>query len=361
MTRLFLLLLLLFSSRYAFSQTFKNDSVKSFVDKSIELISANSIHKENLEVIKRELYNKAQNLNAIDEAATLYEAVFRQLNDYHGGLKYKGKTYGWNNPNVMTNVYLKNRLNTEESTFSEVIDHKVGYLRIVGNSDFAFKKVDSIADDIVTHINGINSAEIKGWIIDLRLNTGGNMYPILLGLKEFIGNNVHFGGFRDAGNQSTGDWEIKAGKLLIDGNMLDRKSALIYPIANDVPLVILTSCYTASAGEMTAISFIGRKNTFIVGEKTANYTTAVQGFKINDHAGINLSTDYVVDRNLKVYKSYISPDFEVVGDDNLTALEKDRKIMKALKLLGSFILRTDLSDINLGTPQIDVFAKTPEW
>ncbi|MGJ1414146.1 hypothetical protein AACH28_05040 [Sphingobacterium thalpophilum] len=136
MTRLFLLLILLFSSRYAFSQTFKNDSVKSFVDKSIELISANSIHKENLEVIKRELYNKAQNLNAIDEAATLYEAVFRQLNDYHGGLKYKGKTYGWNNPNVMTNVYLKNRLNTEKSTFSEVIDHKVGYLRIVGNSDF---------------------------------------------------------------------------------------------------------------------------------------------------------------------------------------------------------------------------------
>ncbi|WP_312483150.1 S41 family peptidase [Sphingobacterium multivorum] len=116
--------------------------------------------------------------------------------------------------------------------------------------------------------------------------------------------------------------------------MLDRKSALIYPIANDVPLVILTSCYTASAGEMTAISFIGRKNTFIVGEKTANYTTAVQGFKINDHAGINLSTDYVVDRNLKVYKSYISPDFEVVGDDNLTVLEKDRKIIKALELLG---------------------------
>jgi hypothetical protein len=74
-----------------------------------------------------------------------------------------------------------------------------------------------------------------------------------------------------------------------------------------------------------------------------------------------LSTDYVVDRNLKVYKSSISPDFEVVGGDNLTALEKDRKIIKALELLGPFILRTGLRDINLGTPQIDVFAKTLEW
>ncbi|CAM3681191.1 S41 family peptidase [Sphingobacterium prati] len=334
MTRSLLLLWFLLSSVCLFCQTFKNDSVKSFVDKSIELIAANSIHKENLEVIKHELYNKSRNLNSIDETAALYKDVFKQLNDYHGSLKYKGKTYGWNNPNVMTNGYLKNRINMDKSTFSQVIDQKIGYLRIVGNSDFAFKKVDSIADDIVAHINDINSVEIKGWIIDLRLNTGGNMYPILLGLKEFIGNNLRFGGFRDAGNKPSGDWEIKAGKLLIDGNRLDRKTALTYPIANDVPLVILTSCYTASAGEMAAISFIGRNNTFIVGEKTANYTTAVLGFKINDYAGINLSTDYVVDRNLKVYKSYISPDVEVVGGDNLTALKKDHKIIKALELLG---------------------------
>lgn len=334
MTRSLLLLWFLLSSICSFSQTFKNDSVKYFVDKSIELIGANSIHKENLKVIKGALYDKARNLNSIEETAVLYKEVFKQLHDYHGDLKYKGKTYGWSNPNVMTNGYLKERINIEKSTFSQIIDQKIGYLRIVGNSDFAFKKVDSIADEIVDHINRINSAEIKGWIIDLRLNTGGNMYPILLGLKEFIGNNLRFGGFRDAQDQVTGNWEIKVGNLVIDGIKLDRKAVLTAPIANDVPLVILTSCYTASAGEMAAISFIGRNNTFIVGEKTANYTTAVQGFKINEHAGINLSTDYVVDRNQKVYKSYISPDVEVVGGDNLTALKKDHKIIKALELLG---------------------------
>ena len=74
------------------SQSFKNDSIKSFIDKSIELIEVNSIHTENLENIKRELYNKSQSLNSIDEIAPLYEKVFKQLNDYHGGLKYKGKT-----------------------------------------------------------------------------------------------------------------------------------------------------------------------------------------------------------------------------------------------------------------------------
>jgi len=268
MNRYFSLVCLLLLSTFSFSQTFKNDSIKLFIDKSIELIGANSIHTENLENIKLELYNKSQNLNSVDEVAPLYEKVFQQLNDHHGGLKYKGKTYGWNNPNSATNAYLKNKIKTNKSTFSKVIDKKTGYIRITGNNDFAFKKVDSLANDIISHINNINSNKIKGWIIDLRLNTGGNMYPILLGLKEFIGNNVLFGGFRNAQNKPTGNWEIKEGKLLIDGILLDRKTDLDYPVRTDIPIVILTSCYTASAGEMTALSFIGRNNTFIVGEPT---------------------------------------------------------------------------------------------
>ncbi|MET3036894.1 S41 family peptidase [Chryseobacterium sp. NRRL B-14859] len=333
MNKYFLLVCLLLLSTFSFSQGFKNDSIKSFIDKSIELIEVNSIHIENLSNIRNKLYNKSRNLNSVDQIVPLYEQVFKQLNDYHGGLKYKGKTYGWSNSNVMTNVYLKDKIKTDKGTFSKVIDKKIGYIRIAGNNDFAFKKVDSLADDIVSHINHINSNKIKGWIIDLRLNTGGNLYPILLGLKEFIGNNIIFGGFRDAHNKPTGNWEIKEGRLLIDGVVLNRKTDLDYPIKTDIPVVILTSCYTASAGEMTAISFIGRNNTFIVGEPTANYTTAVQGFEINSDAGINLSTDYVVDRNLKVYKSNILPDFEVLGGDNLEDLKNDHKIIKALELL----------------------------
>ncbi len=333
MTRYFLSICLLMISTCSFSQNFKSDSVKLFIDKSLELIEANSIHKENLSKIKSELYGKSQHLNAIDEIAPLYEEVFKQLNDYHGGLKYNGKTYGWNNPNVMNNAYLKDRIKTEKRTFSKIIDKKIGYIRITGNDDFAFKKVDSLANDIVSHVNTINSNKIKGWIIDLRLNTGGNMYPILLGLKEFIGNNLTFGGFRDAQNKSTGNWKIENGQLLIDGNVLYRKKDLEYFIKTDIPIVILTSCYTASAGEMTAIAFIGRTNTFIVGEPTANYTTAVQGFRINENSGLNLSTDYVVNRALKVYKSNILPDFEVFGGDNFEDLKNDLKIIKALALL----------------------------
>jgi len=320
----------------SFSQTFKNDSVKLFVDQSIDLIKTNAVDTSKIEIIKSGLYSKGQNLDQISELAPLYAEVFELLGDHHGGLKYKDKTYGWNKAPGVDNAYLKTRLKSETTVVSQVIGKNTGYIRIPGNSDFAFKKVDSIANDITTHINEINSTKIKAWIIDLRTNTGGNMYPILLGLKEFIGSdNVVFGGFRNSKGTSSGQWEIKDGKMLIDGIELVRQVPLKTQIKKDIPIVVLTSCYTASAGEMTAISLIGRKNTSVIGEPTANYTTAVQGFKINADAGLNLSTDYVVDRNQKVYKSNIRPDFEILDGDNLEDLMKDKKILKALEVLKS--------------------------
>ncbi|SKA39635.1 Peptidase family S41 [Chitinophaga eiseniae] len=321
-----------FLPQFSNAQTFKNDSVKLFLDRSIALIKSNSINAGNIALIKNVLYEKSQNLTSIDEVAPLFEDVFKGLDDYHGSLKYKGKTYGWTKKSSYVNPYLKAKLKTATNVSSRLINGNYGYIRIPGNNDFGFKKVDSIANDIVSNINAIDGENIKGWIIDLRVNTGGNMYPILLALKEFIGNDVVFGGFRNAQNEPSGNWEIKDHHLLIDGTRLERKSGLAYPDKARIPVVMLISGYTASAGEMTAISFIGRPNLYLVGEPTANYTTAVQGFEIGKSAAINLSTDYVIDRNHKVYKTSIVPDFEILNGDNFENVHEDAKIRKALQL-----------------------------
>ncbi|MFL9835814.1 S41 family peptidase [Chryseobacterium terrae] len=173
----FFLLILLLSYSSLYSQSFKNDSVRSFVNTSIDLIRSNAVDTSKIKLIKSALYGKAKDLNSISELAPLYTEVFKLLNDHHGSLKYKGKTYGWSKAAVEANVYLKGKLKTEKSVLSTTINKSIGYIRIPGNSDFAFMKVDSIANDITSHINKVNSPKIKESIIDLRLNTGGNMYP----------------------------------------------------------------------------------------------------------------------------------------------------------------------------------------
>lgn len=314
---------------------FKNDSIKSFIDKSFEIINENSVYKNevNLFEIKNNLYQKTSELSHLDELPPYYTAVFEALNDHHGALKFKEKTIGWSIKLQGENKIVKDLIKKDNQVHSEVLKNKYAYIRIPGNNDFAFKKVDSISSDIANHINTVNSSKIKGWIIDLRANTGGNMYPILLGLKGFLGNNTMIGGFRNAKNENTGNWEIKNNELYIDDNLLKSTFIINSPIPQDIPIVILSGYYTASAGEMTVIAFRGRNKTYVVGEPTANYTTAVIGFKINSFAGINLSTDYVVDRKSNIYKSYVTPDFEIINKDNFIDLIQDAKVMKAIRLI----------------------------
>ena len=82
---------------------------------------------------------------------------------------------------------------------------------------------------------------------------------------------------------------------------------------------------------MTASSLMGRNNTKTFGEQSAGYTTTNQGFKINEHAGLNLAVGYVTDRTGKVYVLNIKPDHEIIGGDDFDDLLNDQKIINALK------------------------------
>ena len=94
MNKYFFIGFILLFSTPLFSQAFKNDSIKLFIDKSIDLIKENSIHTENLDLIKHELYNKSKNLNSLNETPLFYGEVFKLVNDLHGSLTYKGENYG---------------------------------------------------------------------------------------------------------------------------------------------------------------------------------------------------------------------------------------------------------------------------
>jgi carboxyl-terminal processing protease len=68
---------------------------------------------------------------------------------------------------------------------------------------------------------------------------------------------------------------------------------------------------TASSGEMTAISFIGKKNTRLFGQPTAGYVTSNSSISLSNGAMLFLATSYVSDRNKKKYMSRIIPEVVV--------------------------------------------------
>ena len=76
-------------------------------------------------------------------------------------------------------------------------------------------------------------------------------------------------------------------------------------------IAVLIGPRTGSSGEMTAITFIGQKNTKLFGEPSGGYITANQMFKLSDGSNLLLATSYVADRNQKKYIDRIYPDVVV--------------------------------------------------
>jgi len=313
---------------------FKNDSVKQYIDKTLLLIHNNALNKDKIDwnSLKTEVYNKTKNAENIQAALSVYPYLFEKIEDHHGWLSYKDKNYRWiKNVKRIDNEIVKNAVEKYKKVETVLINKNIGYIRIPGNNDFSTKKMDSIAANIIDEIDKINSGKIKGWIIDLRLNTGGNMYPMIAGISDLIGDNEKIGGFVTSDKKSEGEWILKNGNVYIDDNQVLNRRKLKIPVTKQLPVAVLISGYTASSGEMTAVSMIGRKKTKMFGEDSAGYTTTNEGFKVDANSGLNLAVGYVVDRTGKIYIENVKPDVEITGGDNFENLNKDKKMMASIQ------------------------------
>ena len=310
------------------------DSVKSYLNKSLLIIEENALNSRNVnwKELRESVYNKASGAKRYEDILPIYSYIFEQIDDHHGSLKYNDKTYSWNKKGIKVNNTIKAATKKYLSVHSEKIGREIGYILIPGNNDFRGQHMDSISRDIKKAIAKINDKHIKGWIIDLRVNTGGNMYPMIAGLSEFIGEG-RVGGFITPTNQPDGDWVIKDGTFYVDSVKVTPVKYEGYPIKKEVPIAVLISGNTASSGEMTAITTIGRHKSILIGEPTAGYTTTNLGFKLNEYSGLNLAVDYASDRNGKVYPKNISPGILVSDGDDFEVLNKDQKVKAAISWL----------------------------
>ena len=167
----------------------------------------------------------------------------------------------------------------------------------------------AFADTIQNLIKEIDQKnKIRGWIIDLRKNTGGNMHPMIAGLLP-VNEGEIFGYFIKQNNKNP--WHSARYKSM---------TSVGYSIMNkNARIAVLIGPRTSSSGEMTAISLIGRKNTRLFGQPTGGYTSANGMYQLTDGSTLLLASSYSADRNLKNYLGKINPDEIVKEDDSKDA------------------------------------------
>ena len=156
--------------------------------------------------------------------------------------------------------------------------------------------VRAVHDSLVRAV--ANGAGTCRWILDLRTNGGGNMWPMLGGLRPFAGE-AGLGSFVSA----TG-----SGPLWHARDQVDLQPPPTLAPLESANVAVLTGPRTASSGEAVTISFIGRPRTRTFGLPTAGLSTANATMILPDGAMILLTTAVEADRTGRRYGEKLTPD-----------------------------------------------------
>jgi carboxyl-terminal processing protease len=205
-----------------------------------------------------------------------------------------------------------------------LLDGRYGYfslpgLNMLGPADRTFGR--AYVQRLRTGVRSLDGMPLCGWIIDLRQNSGGNMWPMLNGLTPLLGTPP-FGSFVGGSAGEKEHWVLDRGLVTSEGRDmrelgLDVRGFRLRQSA--APLAVLIGPSTASSGEAVAIAFAGRAATRSFGQRSAGYTSANLTTDLSDGAVLGIPASWEADRSGREYRSALTPDEPVPEGEELKA------------------------------------------
>lgn len=198
------------------------------------------------------------------------------------------------------------------------------------------RRSDTFAASFQAGLAELATARPCGWVVDLRGNGGGNMWPMLAGLGPLLGDGVVGGSIDADGARSA--WIYRDGAAIYrDTSGGEQAFARVTePLRLEgatTPIAVLHDRGTASSGEAMAIAFRGHPETRSFGERTYGASTSTRGVRLADGANMVVATDVFVDRNGTAYRAGVEPDEVVPPPDTVPPLESDTTVARALEWL----------------------------
>jgi len=327
--------LIVFLSLNAFTSCAQKSETELTLEKIIEHVENSSLYRKNVDwdALKKEIYVLAKDADSISQLKPALDLMFEKLNDTHGRVFYNNQFLSYysgekkeHRKNIDWDVYSEIQSAQVYEFKSQIINDSVGYVRIVG---LPMGDNQKMSNDIQNAVCKLVEQGAKRWIIDLRFNGGGNMFPMVEGLANIIGDGI-VGGTEGVTEDESSVWKIKNGNFFYDEqNVAIEKKCKTSKIQK---IAVLTSIYTASSGEALAVILKNRPKTKFFGTKTMGMVTATDYKQIDSLTTMMISVSYYKDRKSNVYNKFVDVD-EIVEFEPKTAINNDKGIHKAIKWL----------------------------
>ncbi len=217
---------------------------------------------------------------------------------------------------------------------SELLAPSIGYLSLPGFAGGTHTDQVEFAVALQAHIATLDASDTCGFVLDLRGNSGGNLWPMLVGIGPLLGDGEVAIAVDPSGTR-TPVW-YRDGKAGLGDAVQLRVRDAPYRLRNPLaPIAVLMDRSTASAAEIIAGAFGTRSDARRFGAPTRGAVTGTRIFPLADGAALVLAVTHTGDRNGRVYSGPLEPDEVVEARARGLALADQPAVRAALEWLQS--------------------------
>ena len=229
-------------------------------------------------------------------------------------LRLLGDGHSQYRPVTGTVIFVPTRTCRASGAGVPTVPATIGYVT-VGTFSGSGAAASAFANAIQGAIRTSDRPNLAGWIVDLRGNGGGNMWPMVAGVGPIIGEGVLGYFINPVGFENV--WEYRDGASWNGGVIIQRVDAPYTLIRQRPKVAVLVDNGIASSGEAVVIAFKQRPDTRFFGVATCGLSTSNSGFTLSDGAQLILTTAVMADRTKARYGDSVQPD-ETVTDTTQT-------------------------------------------
>jgi C-terminal processing protease CtpA/Prc len=301
-----------------------------YVERALAIVEENSVNRELIDwrAFRNAVLEQARGTDTVAESHLAVRFAMSHLADGHSYFMA---------PRQMTAIADEPVGNARTgrgllAAHSELLTSSVGYLRLPGFAGGTHANQVVFAVELQDHIARLDAAGTCGFVLDLRGNSGGNLWPMLVGIGPLLGEGEVAIAVDPNGTQ-TPLWYRDGKAGLGDSVQLRVREAPYRPRNALAPIAVLTDRSTASAAEIIAGAFGARVDARRFGAATRGAVTGTRIFPLADGAALVLAVTHLSDRNGRVYSGPLEPDELVESRARDLALADQPVVRAALEWL----------------------------
>lgn len=272
---------------------------ENFLNDMLDIMEENSIHRKTIDWadFRTKVYAKAGAAETLKELYPGITEALTLLGDNHSVFMSSDGTF----------ISAHGISCNTQTVLKPTLPYNIGYVKV---NQFGGRSSEaaaiSFANEIQSQIKNQDSPDLIGWIVDLRSNLGGNMWPMLAGIGPILGEGIAGYFIRPEGSEYS--WGYQGGASVHESTMIVQAPDPYQLIVPNPKVAVLLDNGMASSGEVIAISFVSREKTKSFGSPTCGLSTSNQSYALRSGCTLVLTTAYLADRNKKKYGIPVVPD-----------------------------------------------------